>query len=156
MTAWLDTYTPETVASADDPVMAFAEYAQQTIGVPWPTVQDRKILRKKINEFFEHYPQADFYTLCRIVGYCKQRRKRFGRVWAVVEQFRDAYEDGFLPELDPSSDDPDLELKIEQVLEAETDPDWRRRLLGATGQAARREAYNEWLVANAGRQYGVR
>lgn len=151
MTLLLENWTPDKVAGADDPAMAFADYCQQTLGVPWPTIKDQTILRKKIREFFEHYPQADYYTLCRIVEFARTRRRRYGRVWAVVEGFRDAFEAGFLKELDPRANtDLDLEVRIELALEKESDPEWRRRLICASGVSARQEAYAEWSTHYAG------
>lgn len=133
------------VAEAPDPVLAFAEYAQQITGVPWPTIQDYKILRREVNVFFEHYPHLDYYTLCRVAQWCAKRKKRPNRVWRIVGMFRAAWSDGALPELAPADrSDENVEERIRHALHTETCQDWRRRLLGAAGLEARRRAICEW------------
>jgi hypothetical protein len=104
------------------------------------------ILRKKCKEFFEHYPQADWRTLCKVVQWAKEHRKRFTRVWGVVGCFRNAWTAGCLPELDVPESDPHLEMEISRALEGEERDSWRRRLLGAQGYEARREALEEWKL----------
>lgn len=141
---WLTQWTPDKVATAQDPVLAFAEYAQQTLGVPWPTIADLKILRLKINEFFEHYPRLNYFTLCRVVTWAKARHRRFKRVWCVVEAFRDAYLDGALPELDPNHSEASVEERITAALQVETSQAWRRILIGAQGTTTRREMLAKW------------
>lgn len=144
MTGWLEVWTPEKVASADDPVMAFANYAQQTLGVPWPTQKDLATTRKKVKEFFKNYPQADWHTLCRVVAWARSRKKRPSRVYLVIELFRDAWSNGALPELDPDNRvDPEVEVAIAQALEVETDAWWCGRLSMCKGEA-RVAALQEW------------
>jgi hypothetical protein len=140
---WLTYWTPEKVVNAPDPAMAWAEYVQQTMGVPYPTIRDMTVLRRKITDFFDHHPQADFYTLCRVAGWCRSRNRRFQRIWMVVDAFRDAYVAGALPELQPVQHDENLEAGITDALAQETDPAWRRRLLMCAGDA-RRDALQEW------------
>lgn len=142
-------WTPAKVQNADDKPRAYAEYLQQTMGVPWPTAKDLVILRRKIKEVFENYPQADYYTLCRLAAWCKSRRKRYSRVWMVVETLRDAWAAGALPELDPEGEDKELEEKIAEALKTEEREGWRRRLMGASGRTARKEAYEEWQQSNS-------
>lgn len=145
---WLTSWTPEKIATAEDPCAAYAEYLQQTMGIPYPTVKDMAILRKYCKEFFEHYPNADWYTMCRLAAHFRRRKRRFGRVYQVVTEFRDAYQDGALPELDPgfgARSDRDLEALIQDALKTEQRPEWRKRLILAGGVDARREAYEEWL-----------
>lgn len=142
--SWLTTWTPQLVSDAPDPVAAFAEYAQQKLGVPWPTANDMRILRKKVTEFFGHYPRLTITTLCRVVDWAKSRRRRFDRVWKVVEAFRYAYKDGFLPELDPAGRDEDVETRIAAALAVETDPNWRRWLIVADGVTARTKTITDW------------
>lgn len=150
---WLHVWTPSDVQNAADPAKAFADYCQQTMGVPWPTIGDLKILRKKANEFFEHYPQADWTTLCRVAQWCRSRKRRCSRVWLVVDEFRNAWAKGGLPELDPRDNaDERVEEGIERALEAEERPEWRRRLIAARGVDARREAYQEWLASSSSSQ----
>jgi len=133
------------VTSAPDPVVAFAEYVQQKLGVPWPTAKDLAILRKKITEFFAHYPKVTYFTLCRVVEWAKSRHRRYDRVWRVIDAFRYAYSDGVLPELDPDDHaDDSVEARITAALADETSPTWRRYLIGASGVSARRQIIEEW------------
>lgn len=141
---WLTTWTPEMVATAPDPYLAFADYVQQRLGVPWPTQKDQTILRAKINELFAHYPRADWFSLCRLVQWCKTRNKRDTRVWMVLNHFRAAWTAGALPEMDAHHTDSDLDQHITGALDHETDPHWRRRLLVAIGTTARQAAFNDW------------
>lgn len=149
---WLTQWTPDRVAAAEDPCAAYAEYLQQTMGIPWPTIKDMSILRKHTKEFFDHYPNADWYTMCRLANYFRRRKRRFGRVYQVVTEFRDAYRDGALPELDPgygSASDSQLELNIAEALAGETRPEWVERLIRAEGVEARRGAYELWLQSSS-------
>lgn len=132
------------MVKAPDPVIAFAEYAQQKLGVPWPTQKDLAILRHKITEFFTHYPKLTYYTLCRVVEWARSRHRRYDRVWKVIDAFRYAWTDGVLPELDPNQTDDTVEARINAALIVETSPTWRRHLLGATGASARRQIIEEW------------
>ena len=144
MTTWLKTWTPADVHSPDD----FAQYCQQFLGCPWPTYKDKAILSKKIKDLFKMYPQLDYYSLCRIAAWMKSKKKRPARVWMVVESFRDAWSAGALPELDPAErKDKTLEQKIEDALQTEDDPEWRRRLLGSRGDA-RKEVYEQWVIGS--------
>lgn len=140
----LTRWTPDLVAEANDPVAAFAEYVQQALGVPWPTLADMTRMRRRIKEIFAHYPQADYYTLCRIVAWAKADRRRFGRVPEVVDCFREAFKAGALPELDPPETEVDVEEAIRAVLVNEQDPWWRRRLVATQGVEFRREALEDW------------
>lgn len=131
----------------------FAEYCQQTLGTPWPTNQDRIILRKKVKEFFAHYPHADWYTLCRVVMFARSRKRRYERVWAVIGEFRKAYTAGVLPELDPANRvDEKYEMLVSRALETEDDPYWRKRLLLAQGPQ-KEEVYVEWRKTEWYRNY---
>lgn len=140
-------WTPELVAAAEDPNEAFSLYCQQQLGVPWPTVKDKTIMKKKINDLFATTPQADWFTLCRTVQYCKSRRRRFERVWMVVEMVREAYGKGLLPELAVTEDEAAFEAEVEKALEVEDRPDWRARLLGARSSTARRSTLEEWKLS---------
>jgi hypothetical protein len=143
---WLTHWTPEKVQAAKDRPRAFAEFCQQTIGTPWPTIKDMTILRRKIKEFFARYPQCDYHSLCRVAQWTRSRKRRPTRTWMVVEFFREAWRDGYLPELDPAEQtEASVEEGIAFALDEERRPEWRRRLLGARGVEARREAYQEWL-----------
>lgn len=148
MTTWLMAWTPDRVQGADDQARAFADFCQQTIGTPWPTVRDLTILRKKCKDFFSHYPETDWRTLCRVASWCRSKKKRVPRVWMVVELFREAWRGGALPELDPAQRaESDVEAGIAAALETEQRQDWRHILLVARGLEARREAYDSWLAS---------
>lgn len=143
---WLTQWTVEKVQAAPDKPKAYAEYCQQTIGTPWPTIKDMAVLRRKIKEFFGHYPQCDYASLCRIAQWSRAHKRRPTRVWLVVENFREAWRDGYLPELDPAErQEINVEVGIAEALDIDERPEWRRRLIGARGVEARREAYTEWL-----------
>lgn len=151
---WLTPLTPQMVAAAPDPTWAFAQYLQQTLGVMWPTQGDINILRKKVNEFFDRYPQADFFTLCRVAVWCKgagsaRGRYRFERVWQIMDiPVRKAWAARVIPELDGRRVDESLEDGITRALESELDPSWRSRLIGTTGAEFRRNMLDEWRLCN--------
>lgn len=146
MSTWLHQWTAEDVFEAKDPCAAFADYCQQRIGVPYPTIKDMRILRRHVKDFFKNVPDATWYTLCRVADWCKARRKRPQRVWMVVLHFRKAWSDGYLPELDPAEQaiDETVERRVKVALAVETNEWWRRRLLGSSGVGARKEAITEW------------
>ena len=123
----------------------FAEYAEQELGIPWTRQSDMVVLKKKVKEFFAHYPHLDYGTLVHTVAFCKAKKRRFGAVWRVVDQVRWAYEAGFAPEMDTRLQriDLDMERKITEALQVERDPMWRHRLLGSTGDG-RREVLVAW------------
>lgn len=131
---------PADVRSADD----LARYAEQVMGVPWARQRDLVVLKAKCNELFAHYPTATWFTLCRVVEYCRARKRRVPRVWMIVEEFRNAWAAGWLPELDPGAEDPEVEAGIAEALEQEDHEGWRRRLLGARGRDARRAVLMAW------------
>lgn len=148
MSTWLTVWTPALVEDAKDKPKAFAEYTQQVMGVPYPTIKDMTILRKKAKEFFKNCPNATWGTLCRVVQWAKARKRRPSRVWMLVDMFREAWSAGYLPELDRAARvDDNVEAGIERALEQEDRPEWRARLLGARGVTARREALTEWQMA---------
>lgn len=148
MSTWLTVWTPKLVFEAADPAKAFAEYAQQTVGIPFPTIKDMTILRSKAKKFFENCPDADWRTLCKVAQWAKARKRRPPRVFMLVDMFRDAWSAGYLPELDRAGrTDETVEAGIERALTMEQRPEWRARLLGARGINARREALHEWQTA---------
>lgn len=126
--------------------MSFAAYAQQKLGTPYPTGKSIAMLKKSLNEFFEHYPQADYLTMCRVVEWARAKKKRYPHANQLVYAFRYAYADGYLPELDPNTEvvDEDLEAQIEAALRDERDEGWRHRLITAAGPTARREVFEAW------------
>jgi hypothetical protein len=142
--AWLGIIRPEQVVDPE----TFATYAQQTLGCPYPPLRDMILLRTKIKEFFAEKPQADYYTLCRIVQWAKANKRRPAAVWKIPPMWAWAWEDNALPELDPDQlKDKDLERRIALALEVETDPAWRRRLIGSESVEKRREVYDSWKAA---------
>lgn len=135
-------YAPHEVVDAK----SFASYAQQRLGIPYPTRKSIAVLNKALKEFFAQYPQADYGTMCRLVEWAIAKRKRFAHTYSLVYAFRYAYKDGYLPELDPNRErtNDDLEALIEAALVVEKDPEWRRRLMVAHGVKARSEVYEAW------------
>jgi hypothetical protein len=136
------------VAEAPDPP-AFARRRPTADRFPWVTVKDRTILAQRINSFFQSCPQANYYSLCRVVAWAKSKRMRRARVFQIVDLARSAWADGMLPELDEPSHDPDLEAQILAALTVENDPAWRRRLRDTQGVGLRRCAYSAWLDTHA-------
>lgn len=137
---------------ADEVVDAdtFCEYAQQMLGVPWPTTRDKIVLKAKVAEVARRYPVMDWRAFCRVVDWMRTRHKRPARVWMIVESFREAWASGVLPELDPRDDeDPDLERLIRAALWVEENPYWRNRLIGSRGSHARRRSFEAWLATSS-------
>lgn len=148
----LRTWTPELVNADPDPNRAFAEYCQQTLGIPWPTKQDMAILRKKTREFFKQYPHCNWHTLCRVVVFLRGKKRRPARVWMCVDEYRKAWSHGVIPEINENRHTNEhIEANIAHALEIETDEVWRRRLMLAQGAITRREVYAEWLTSSGSR-----
>lgn len=124
------------------------QYIKQRVGIAYVTVKDSAIFRRKVKELFEHYPGADWQTLVRATEWAKTRRKRFSRLHQFVEAIRFAYEDGYLPELDPNYQG-DVDEQIQGILREEEDPNWRRRLLIAQGMQAKQLAVEQWYEVRA-------
>lgn len=145
MSNLLKVWTPDDVQNSQDQAKAFCEYAQQVAGIAWPTGADIAIVRKKAKTFFEHYPHTDWRTLCRVVQWCKARRRRPPRIWMVLDKFRDAHTAGFLPELDSQEQiEQHIECGIADALASETREGWRRRLIMARGPQQKRSVLSEW------------
>lgn len=141
--SWADRISSEDVVDWK----SFADYAQQEAGIPRPTQKQIAQLRAAANQFFEEYPHTSWGTLAKIVDWAKARRQRYATPSNLIRGgFRFAWQDGYLPELDPdyADVDPDLAIDIERALEVETDPAWRRRLIVANGRGQREETYREW------------
>lgn len=127
-----------------DPV-TLAKYAQQRVGIPYPTVKDMTILRKKAKWFLDNNPEASWQTFVRVLDWIKAKHKHPATVWWLVDAAKWAYGDGYLPELAAKErTDSELETEINAALEVETDLTWRRRLNTATGVEARRDVLEEW------------
>lgn len=146
---WASTsWTVDKVLAAPDPVIGLANYIEQILGVGFPTKKDITILRKRCNEIFERYPRADYRTICRVVQYNKRKKRKFARVYTVIDSFRFAMADGWLPELTRTSDE-NLRDRITEILKVERDPDWRARFLAAPDDNARRFVLDEYEARDA-------
>lgn len=141
------TWTPDLVATAPDPTLAFAHYAQQVLGIPFATVKDLVLLRQRVKDVFRRCPQATYYTLCRVVAWARRKRIRKARVYMIVDLVPEAWADRALPELDEPVQDAQVERRIANALEVETDPSWRRRLIGAMGTTSRNRVLNDWMLS---------
>lgn len=130
---------PEQVTDRD----ALQQFIQQQLGVGYVTNNDQAIYRRKLKELFEHEPRATWATMISTVEWAKTRRKRFSRLYQVIESVRYAYEDGFLPELDTDTETL-LDEQIREVLQTEDDPNWRRKLLVAQGSTAKSAMLDMW------------
>jgi hypothetical protein len=137
-------WTPDKVAACPDPAIAFVGYVQQTTGTPAATAKDLAIVRKKAKAIFDQCPRADWYTLCRVVTWARGRRRRHAQVHYYVDDFRQAWAEGALPELDNQRREDTTEARIARALTTETDTLWRRRLIASSGMQARRDAIDEW------------
>lgn len=129
----------------------FASYCQQELGIPYPSVPNLAKLGKNIKQIFAAYPDANFFTLCRIVDWAKARNKRYAHPHILVMQLRYAWADGYLPELNPKKQtvDVSLEERITAALANETHPFWRERLMGAEGVKARSKIFQAWQEQHA-------
>lgn len=142
-----DSITPEQISKEpkfQEQLRLYARYCQQLVGTPMPEYTKWPILARRIKAFWIEYPQADWYTLCRIAQWCSTHKVRPRTTVGLVGCFRSAWADGALSELDPQSIDMEVERKIERALETEEDDDWRTRLLLARGIEARRKLIEEW------------
>lgn len=146
--SWVTAWTPDKVVAAPDPVIGVANYIEYLLGVGFPTKKDLILLRKRINEIFSHYPKANYYTICRIVMFNKRSKRKFARVYTVMDSFRDAMVAGELPEL-VSHHDESLAVRIGRFLGIETDRRWRSRLLACPDDDARRHVLDEWEQRSA-------
>lgn len=139
--SWVDQVKPEDVTSPEK----FADYVAQTCGTPWVTFKDMAILKKQLKEFWINCPNANWFTLVRTAQWARSKKKRPARVYSIIRMVPWAWQEGFLPELDPTKQvDPEVEEQIQQALLVEQSPEWRYRLIGAEGMTARREVLLAW------------
>lgn len=117
-------------------------YVCQTVGSPY-AFKDTIVMKKKLNEFFAAYPKTSYDTMIKVAHWARAKKKRPAHAFYIVDMARYAWADGALPELDPSNVDSDLETNIRRALEEETNPEWRRRLIGSEG-AGRRVVFDAW------------
>lgn len=123
---------------------SFAAYCQQTIGIPYPTVRDLQVLKRTAKQFFAENPRASWQTMVRVADWCNNNRRRFPQAYGVFTQVRHAWSAHYVPELDPvQQTDPGLEERITSALAVETDVEWRRRLMIASGPM-RAVVYDAW------------
>ena len=119
-------------------------WATAAYGVPPPTQKDIQILNKKARDLFEAAPGTDWQTIVRVVKWCHQHKRRYGRIWSYVGQYRFAWADGAI-ELPV---DETLADEINRACEQEADLVWRTRLRRAVGDY-RRDVLSEWQRSRA-------
>lgn len=124
-------------------IKTFSDYARQVCGVPYPTKSSMGAATKFVNELFEQYPALTWEALCQIPLWAKMKKRRFPHSLALLQSYRYAYSDGYLPELDISAEEKVLQIKLAEALRDEKDPEWRRMLLEARG-SARKTVFEEW------------
>lgn len=125
----------------------FARYCQQRLGTPMPLKKDWGLLGLLVKKFFDENPRASWGTLVRTVNWAQAKRRAPAHCRFIFDLVRYAFADKALPELLPDHTDFEsrvLEGAIRQAMEQETDPSWRRRLAGASGEEARRNALRDW------------
>jgi hypothetical protein len=61
----------------------FAAYAHQALGTKYPNQKELAGLRKRVKEFFDYYPLADWGTVVTTVAYIRARHKRLAMPWGV-------------------------------------------------------------------------
>lgn len=137
-----DSLAPLTPGDVTD-IKTFARYCQQTMGTPLPRLKDYPVLAKQVKLVFSQHPTADWQTMCKLVAWAMNRKKRFAYPQTLVSQYRLAWADGYLPELDPTSADPETDDGIAEALSVEKDAEWRRRLIRAHG-AGRKKVLQAW------------
>lgn len=126
-----------------------AQYIQQRLGTPYPTTQGMIVLKQNIKHIFKLYPDANYQTLIKVVDWAKTKGQKYAHCHSLVAAYRYAWRDGYLPELDPNPTK-EIDRLIEDALQSETDSDWCRRLIMASGIEAKTNTYKAWKeVKNA-------
>lgn len=108
---------------------SFAMYAHQNAGVPYPNGKEIAGLCSYLKQFRERYPGADWETLCKIVDWVVNNKQKY---WSpqqlVANGHKKAWLRGYLPELDYTLTDLDVDVRVERILSSEElDDDWARR-----------------------------
>lgn len=135
-------YKPEDVVSAE----SFAGYAQQQLGIPYPTLKQMIILKRQIKDVMEKNPGFTYASLPRVVEWAKSRKKRFADPIKLLSSFRYAFEDGYLPELSERYEDLiEIDDKINAALRVETDQEWRRALMLSEDIEEKNAMYTKWV-----------
>lgn len=128
-----------TLAGEVKDAVTLCRWASAAYGVPSPTIKDIATLNKKAKALFQSVDGADWQTIVQVVKWCHQRKRRYGRIWAYVDQYRNAWADGAIE----FQGDTTLQDRINEALQVETDPAWRSRLLRAAGDT-REGVLQEW------------
>ncbi len=124
----------------------FALYAHQQCGTPNPTGKDIAKLNSYLKTFWERYPGANWETLCKIVDWSKNNKRKYFTAMALVETgHKLAWLKGYLPELDFDATDVDNEARIVLLLGRDDLPDdWRRRFLLAQTPQEKEAVIERW------------
>ncbi len=122
--------------------VTFCNWANATYGAPPPTQKDLAILNKKARELFETVPDTDWQTLVTVVKWCASRKRRFPRIWSYVGQYRNAWAAHVF---DGPVAQGSIEDRISKILDVETDPLWRSRLMKSVGEH-RETVLEEWIT----------
>ena len=136
---WCDVILMKDVKDAK----TFATFATQTTGMPYPSHQMLGKTNKLAKEIFEAYPCVTWETLCKVVLWSKDKKRRFASVYNCLNSYRYAYADGWLPEMDIDVATKIMDERIAGALRVEKDPEWLRRLVEARGPY-REKIYKSW------------
>ncbi len=121
---------------------SFYNWANATYGAPHPTSKDFATLNRKARELFANEPGTDWQTLVQVVKWCAARKKRCARIWSYVDQYRNAWADHAF---DAPVVGGSIEDRISKILDVETDPLWRSRLMKSAGEH-RETVLEEWMT----------
>lgn len=140
-------YTAQDVKDAE----SFATYAQQQIGVPYPTLKMMIATKGTIKRMFAENPGLNWSSLPRIVEWAKARKKRYATLTSLLAGFRWAFQDGYLPELSESFEErTNVDELVYAALRVEKDPDWRRALMLTDSLQEKVSIYNKWVEVRSG------
>lgn len=129
--------------------VTFGDYVHERLGVPYPGFKALAILRKKSKLFLQQNPRADWQTFVRVADWARAKKKHPADVWWLIDATKYAFADGYLPELDPSTQVEDNVTRlIYAACQEETDRHWRDRLLSVQGDS-RILVYEQWLQHRA-------
>lgn len=125
--------------------VSLCRWASSSYGVPPPTKVDIATLNKKAGELFSAVPGTNWQTIVTIVKWSHSKKRRFGRIWTYLSQYRFAWADGAFEMAPPETS---LDVQIREAIEEETDPVWRGRLRRSIG-SARQEVLEEWRASRS-------
>lgn len=126
-----------------------AAFAQQRMGVPLPRLKDYPAVRKQIKAIFDQNPKADWQTMVKVVMWGASKRRRYAHLRQLVANYRQAWADGCLPELEPSYIDPSLSDEIDKALAVEKDSEWRTKLIRAKGHSNKEAVLRAWKATQS-------